>query len=70
MCTGALHWAGVAAVYLGASIDDAEQAELWQLKVRAADLLTAGGSKVRVQGGLLAEDCVELFRQWQVVRAR
>jgi len=69
MCTGALHWAGVAEVYFGASIDDAERAELWQLKVRAADLLANGGSTVRVHGGLLVDDCVELFRQWHAARA-
>jgi tRNA(Arg) A34 adenosine deaminase TadA len=67
MCTGALHWAGVAEVHFGASIDDAERAELWQLKVRAADLLARGGSNVRVSGGLLVDECLELFRAWQAM---
>ncbi len=65
MCTGALHWAGVEVVYFGASIDDAERAELWQLKVGAAELLAQGGSRVKIVGGLLAEECRALFDGWR-----
>jgi tRNA(Arg) A34 adenosine deaminase TadA len=65
MCAGALHWAGVEVVHFGASIDDAERAGLWQLKVGSAELLTQGGSKVQIVGGLLADECRALFEGWR-----
>ena len=65
MCMAALHWARVGTVYYGASIADAETAGFNELQLPAAELLSRGGSNVRLIGDTLAEECVELFAQWQ-----
>jgi guanine deaminase len=61
MCTAALHWARVDNVYYGASIADAGRAGFNELRLPAADLLRMGGSSVQITGGLLADECRELF---------
>jgi guanine deaminase len=64
MCMAALHWARVDTVYYGASIADAEKAGFNELQLPAADLLKAGGSNVKLVGGVLVEPCRELFDEW------
>ncbi len=65
MCMAALHWARVETVYYGATIADAEDAGFNELQLPAAELLRLGGSSVNLVGGLLADPCQELFRQWK-----
>lgn len=64
MCTSALHWARVQKVYYGATIADASDAGFNELKVDAATLLSMGGSQVKLEDGVLAEECKELFSLW------
>lgn len=64
MCMAALHWARVAVVYYGATIADARQAGFNELQVPASQLLKQGGSGVQLVGGVLREECRELFQQW------
>ncbi len=64
MCMAALHWARVETVYYGASIADAEHAGFNELQLPAQDLLTTGGSDVKLIGGTLVEPCRQLFDQW------
>lgn len=64
MCMAALHWARVETVYYGASIADAEKAGFNELQLPAADLLKAGGSHVKLVGGVLVEPCRKLFDEW------
>ena len=64
MCMSALHWARVETVYYGASIADAEKAGFNELQLPAADLLRIGGSDVKLQDGVLVEECCELFDLW------
>ena len=64
MCMAALHWARVAEVYFGATIEDAAQAGFNELSLSAADLLHQGGSPVYLEGGLLADPCRDLFQRW------
>ncbi len=64
MCMAALHWARVDTVYYGASIADAEGAGFNELPLPAADLLRLGGSPLKLEGGLLVEDCQQLFADW------
>ena len=65
MCMAALHWARVDTVYYGASIADADTAGFNELQLPAAELLRIGGSDVKLIGGTLADECRELFDQWQ-----
>jgi tRNA(Arg) A34 adenosine deaminase TadA len=64
MCMAALHWARVKTVYYGASIADAQQAGFNELQLPAAELLRLGGSTLQLVGGTLADECRELFAQW------
>lgn len=65
MCMAALHWARVDTVYFGASIADAGTAGFNELYLSAADLLRLGRSQVRLLAGPLADECRELFAEWQ-----
>jgi tRNA(Arg) A34 adenosine deaminase TadA len=65
MCLAAIHWAKIDRVVFGATIGDAAAAGFWELHVDAAVLARMGKSPLRVEGGLLREQCVDLFAQWQ-----
>jgi guanine deaminase len=64
MCMAALHWGRVGTVYYGATIADAEGCGFNELKLPAAELLRIGGSRVKLVGDLLADECRELFDRW------
>ncbi|MDP6555935.1 MAG: nucleoside deaminase [Pirellulaceae bacterium] len=65
MCMAALHWARVGTVLFGATIADAESAGFNELRLSAAEVLKIGGSTVRLESGVLADECQQLFRLWQ-----
>lgn len=65
MCLAATHWAKVGRVVFGASIADAEAAGFAELPVPAATLAALGRSPLRVEGGVLRDECADLFRQWR-----
>ncbi len=65
MCLAAIHWAKVDRVVFGASIADAAVAGFSELPVAAEELARLGRSPLVVEGGLLAEECAGLFREWQ-----
>lgn len=65
MCLSAIHWAKVDKVYFGASIDDAAVSGFNELPIAAKELARLGQSRLIVEGGLLAEECAALFREWQ-----
>ena len=65
MCMAALHWARVARVYFGATIDDATAVGFNELKVPAAELLRVGGSSLEIVGGILHAECRTLFSEWR-----
>jgi guanine deaminase len=64
MCMAALHWARVDTVYFGASVQDAADAGFNELYIDAAQILSMGGSKVKLIGGVLPEECRQLFHDW------
>jgi tRNA(Arg) A34 adenosine deaminase TadA len=61
----ALHWARVTTVYYGAEIADAESGGFNELRLPAAELLRAGGSRVKLVPGLLSDECRSLFDEWR-----
>ena len=65
MCMAALHWARVDTVYYGATIADADNSGFNELQLPAAELLRIGRSDVRLVGELLADQCRQLFTEWQ-----
>ncbi|MCA9238069.1 MAG: hypothetical protein KDA44_21495, partial [Planctomycetales bacterium] len=64
MCMAALHWARVDTVYYGATIADAASAGFNELHLPAAELLSRGGSSLKLIGETLREDCQQLFADW------
>jgi guanine deaminase len=64
MCMAALHWSRVNTVYYGATIADANSLGFNELQLPAAELLRIGGSKVKLIGDLLTDECRELFALW------
>ncbi len=65
MCLAATHWAKVDRVVFGASIADAARAGFSELPVAASSLAAMGRSPLRVEGGLLRDECAALFDEWQ-----
>jgi tRNA(Arg) A34 adenosine deaminase TadA len=65
MCLSAIHWAKIERVMYGASIADATAAGFCELCVDAKKLAEMGKSPLRVESGLLREECAALFAQWQ-----
>ena len=70
MCMAALHWARVGTVYYGATIADAEDAGFNELQVPASELVRLGGSDVKLESGVLSEECKELFSLWGASAAK
>ena len=70
MCFSACHWARVDGIVYGAAIADAKAAGFNELAVSDADLKRLGGSPLALSGGVLRDECVALFRQWQSTAGR
>ena len=64
MCLSAIHWAKIDRVVFGAEICDATAAGFSELKMPAQGLAATAGSPLRVEGGLLTNECRELFQRW------
>jgi tRNA(Arg) A34 adenosine deaminase TadA len=65
MCLSAIHWSKIDRVVYGASIADAAAAGFCELHVDARVLAEMGKSPLRVEGGLLREECAALFERWR-----
>ena len=65
MCLSAIHWAKIDRVVYGAVIADATAAGFSELAIPAKTLAQMGHSPVRVEGGMLRDECAALFAQWR-----
>jgi tRNA(Arg) A34 adenosine deaminase TadA len=65
MCLAAIHWAKIERVVFGATIADAAAAGFCELHVDARALAEMGRSPLRVESGLLREECAALFAEWR-----
>jgi tRNA(Arg) A34 adenosine deaminase TadA len=64
MCLAACHWAKVERIVYGADIADAKAAGFSELQIPAAELARLGGSPLRIEGGILRQECRQLFDEW------
>ena len=64
MCLSAVHWAKLDRVVFGAKIGDATASGFSELAIPARVVAEMGHSPLRVEEGLLADECRELFQQW------
>ncbi|OAI41669.1 hypothetical protein AYO40_02735 [Planctomycetaceae bacterium SCGC AG-212-D15] len=65
MCLAACHWAKVDRIVFGADIADAAAAGFSELALPAAELARQGKSHLRIEGGVLADECRRLFDEWR-----
>jgi tRNA(Arg) A34 adenosine deaminase TadA len=65
MCLAAIHWSKIDRVVFGATIADAAAAGFHELYVDARVLAEMGRSPLRVDSGLLRQECAELFARWR-----
>jgi guanine deaminase len=65
MCLAATHWAKVDRLVHGATIEDAAGAGFSEMRVAARTLVEMGGSPLRIESGLLVEECRALFQEWR-----
>ena len=64
MCFSAIHWARIGRIVFGASITDAQAIGFSELTITNTTMKQLGGSPVTVEGGLLRDECLALFREW------
>jgi len=65
MCLAASHWAQIDTVYFGVTIADARAAGFNELTLPAHEIVTRGGSPLRVVGAVLHDECAMLFEEWR-----
>jgi tRNA(Arg) A34 adenosine deaminase TadA len=65
MCLAAIHWSRLDRVVFGATIADAADAGFRDMQVDARILAQMGHSPLRIESGLLREECARLFAQWR-----
>ena len=65
MCLSAIHWSKIERVVFGATIADADAVGFSELHVGAEELARMGESTLKVEGGLLREECAALFARWK-----
>lgn len=64
MCFGAIHWARIGLVVYGTTIADAKKAGFNELPISNETLKRLGRSRIRLSGGFLRAECLELFKKW------
>ncbi len=70
MCMAALLWARVDTIYFGATIADAAAAGFHEIALPASEMAARATRPVNLHAGILAAECVDLFRQWREVGGR
>lgn len=63
MCAAACIWAGVSSVVFGASTSQLMELGQEQIELNCQAVADRGFQPLKVLGGVLADECLELFRQ-------
>jgi tRNA(adenine34) deaminase len=63
MCAAACIWGGVSQVVFGASTKQLIDLEIQQIDLSCETVAEKGFQKLEVVGGVLADECLELFKQ-------
>jgi guanine deaminase len=63
MCFSAIHWARISRIYFGTRIEDAEAFGFNELKVSDQEMKRLGGSPVEVEGGIMKDENLAVFRE-------
>jgi guanine deaminase len=65
MCFSACHWAHVAKIVYGATIADSAAVGFGELAITNATMRRLGGGRMELVGGVLREQCLEIFAAWK-----
>jgi tRNA(adenine34) deaminase len=63
MCAAACVWAGVSQIVFGASSQQVKELGQEQIDLTCKTVTEKGFQKIEVIGGILAEECLELFKR-------
>jgi guanine deaminase len=64
MCFTACHWAKISLIVFGAGIADAKKIGFNELAIGNFRMKKAGNGRIKIRGGLLKKENLELFRVW------
>ncbi|MDD5340665.1 MAG: nucleoside deaminase [Candidatus ainarchaeum sp.] len=70
MCFSAIHWAKAGAIVFGTRTSDVKKIGFHELTISDVTLKREGRSPVRVQGGFMKKECMELLRAWKKGRGK
>ena len=65
MCFSAIHWAKISKIIYGTKIEDAKKCGFSELFISNKKMKKIGKSKVKIQGGFLRSENLELFKLWR-----
>ena len=63
MCAAACVWAGVSCIVFGASIRQLMDLRIQQIDLSCSTVIEKGFHNTEIVGGILAEECLELFKK-------
>ncbi len=66
MCFSAIHWANIGRIVYGVAISDAKAAGFDELEISNGQLKDLGRVPIHIEGGILKDECIELFARWQL----
>ena len=61
MCATACVWAGISEIVYGASIQDLMEVKQSQINISCEEVIAKSFRNIRVIGGILREECINLF---------
>ena len=64
MCFAACHWARISKIVYGAKIQDARRIGFNELAISNQTLKRLGKSRIKIAGGFLRQENLELFNYW------
>ncbi|MFH1393658.1 MAG: nucleoside deaminase [Candidatus Micrarchaeota archaeon] len=65
MCFSAIHWAKMNHIVFGTRIKDVQDLGFSELTIDNNDMKKRGGSKLKITGDFLREECLELLIAWK-----
>ena len=65
MCLGCCYWAHVSRIVFGSSLADSEAIGFGELPYAPATLLSGAARPLLVEGGVLRDECLGIFKAWQ-----
>jgi tRNA(Arg) A34 adenosine deaminase TadA len=70
MCFSACHWSKISRIVYGTTVADAKEIGFNELAIPNDLMKRLGKSPVKIQGGFLREENLELFRLWSKQKGR